>query len=164
MVKAWGILVCVLIIALDISAGILGFQAEVKQNKVKHQLRLWVFECRDPNQDAFKLGMAAAALLVAAHVLANFLGGCDGIICSQRENQNKAPPSRQLTILCLIFTWIILAVGLSMLVIGAMSNHKRRATCGFTHHHLLSVGGILCFVHGLFSVAYYVSATAGAPI
>lgn len=34
MVKAWGILACIVIIALDIAAGILGLEAEVKQNKV----------------------------------------------------------------------------------------------------------------------------------
>ncbi|KAJ4851263.1 hypothetical protein Tsubulata_019952 [Turnera subulata] len=33
---------------------------------VKH-LRLWVFECREPSQEAFKLGLAAAALLGLAH-------------------------------------------------------------------------------------------------
>lgn len=58
---------------------------------------------------------------------------------------------------------IVLAVGLSMFVMGTMANHKPGASCGVTHHRFLSVGGILCFVHGLFSVAYYVSATAGAP-
>ncbi|KAK4745333.1 hypothetical protein SAY87_011645 [Trapa incisa] len=161
MVKAWGILVCVLIIALDIAAGILALEADVKQNKAKHT-RLWLFEYREPNQVAFKLGLAAATLLVAAHVLANFLGGCD-CNCSHDELQVKAPLNCQLTVLCLIFTWIVLAAGLSMFVIGTMSSHKPRASCGFTHHHILGVGGILCFVHGLFSVAYYVSATAGAP-
>lgn len=55
---------------------------------------------------------------------------------------------------------IILAVGLSMLVIGIISNHKSRASCGFTHHHFLSIGGILCMVHALFAVAYYVTATS----
>ncbi|XVE66296.1 hypothetical protein DITRI_Ditri08aG0069300 [Diplodiscus trichospermus] len=80
-------------------------------------------------------------------------------MCSQVEFQ-RASPNRQLSVACLIFTWIILAVGLSTLVIGILSNNKYRASCGFTHHHFLSIGGILCFVHGLFSVAYYVSATA----
>jgi hypothetical protein len=60
----------------------------------------------------------------------------------------------------LLLIRIALAVGLSMLVIGTTSNNKSRGSCGFTHHHFLSIGGILCFVHGLFSVAYYVSATA----
>ena len=55
---------------------------------------------------------------------------------------------------------IILAAGLSMLAIGTLSNNKSRTSCGFTHHHFFSFGGILCFVHGLFCVAYYVSATA----
>ncbi|OMO99913.1 hypothetical protein COLO4_13023 [Corchorus olitorius] len=73
MVKLGGILVCVLIVAMDVSAGILGIKAEVEQNKVKH-LRLWIFECRDPSHAAFKLAFGAAALLSLAHVLAN-LGG-----------------------------------------------------------------------------------------
>lgn len=34
MVKAGGILVCIVIIALDIAAGILGLEAELEQNKV----------------------------------------------------------------------------------------------------------------------------------
>jgi len=58
---------------------------------------------------------------------------------------------------------IILAVGLSMLVIGTISNNKSRASCGFTHHHFLSIGGILCMVHALFAVAYYVTSTAALP-
>ncbi|OWM79845.1 uncharacterized protein LOC116202746 [Punica granatum] len=160
MAKAVGIFLCIVIIALDVGAGILGLEAEVEQNKVKH-LRVWIFECKEPSQDAFKLGVGAAGLLVIAHVLANLVGGCD-CVCSQDELQ-KAPPNRQLTIACLFFTWIILAVGLSMLVIGTLANHKSRASCGITHHHFLSIGGILCFVHGLFSVAYYISATAGSP-
>ncbi|XP_030462338.2 protein VASCULATURE COMPLEXITY AND CONNECTIVITY isoform X2 [Syzygium oleosum] len=158
MVKAGGIFVCILIIGLDIAAGILGLEAEVEQNKEKH-LRLWIFECKEPSPEAFKLGLGAAAFLGLAHVLANLLGGCYNCICSQDDLQ-KASPNRQLTMACLVFTWIILAVGLSMLVVGTLSNHKSRASCGFTHHHFLSIGGILCFVHGLFCVAYYVSATA----
>ncbi|EXC23163.1 hypothetical protein L484_018294 [Morus notabilis] len=158
MVKAAGILLCLVILAIDVVAGILSIQAEAEQNKVKH-LRLWIFECRDPSEAAFKLGLAAAALLVVAHVISNLLGGCQNCICTPDEVQ-KASPNRQLSVACLILTWIIFAVGLSMLVIGTLSNHKSRASCGFTHHHFLSIGGIVCFVHGLFAVAYYIFATA----
>ncbi|XP_030932320.1 protein VASCULATURE COMPLEXITY AND CONNECTIVITY-like [Quercus robur] len=157
MAKIVGAFICVLIVAMDVMAGILGIEAEIEQNKVKH-LRLWIFECKDPSEQAFKLGFGAAALLGLAHVIANLLGGCN-CICSQEELE-KASPSRQLSVACLIFTWIIFAVGLSMLVIGTLSNRKSRASCGFTHHHFLSIGGILCFVHGLFSVSFYVSTTA----
>ncbi|KAG8640682.1 uncharacterized protein LOC122721558 [Manihot esculenta] len=157
MVKLGGVLVCLLIVAVDVGAGILGIQAEIAQNKVMH-LRVLVFECKEPSKDAFKLGLAAAALLGVAHVLANLLGGCM-CVCSQDQTQRDSP-TRQLSTACYIFSWVIVAVGLSMLVIGTMSNNKSRASCGFSHHHFLSIGGILCFVHGLFSVAYYVSATA----
>uniref|UniRef100_A0A6N2MPH8 Uncharacterized protein n=1 Tax=Salix viminalis TaxID=40686 RepID=A0A6N2MPH8_SALVM len=169
MVRIGGILVCMLVVAMDVAAGFLGIQAEIAQNKalnnarprviiqVKH-LRLWIFECREPSEDAFKLGLAAAGILVLAHVIANLLGGC-ACICSQEDLQ-RASPHRQLSVACFLFSWIILAAGLSMLGIGIMSNNKSRTSCGFTHHHFFSFGGILCFVHGLFCVAYYVSATA----
>ncbi|KAK8558867.1 hypothetical protein V6N12_042159 [Hibiscus sabdariffa] len=126
---------------------------------VKH-LRLWIFECRDPSRDAFKLALGAAALLTLAHVLANLLGGCM-CVCSQEEF-HRSSANTQLSVACFIFTWIILVVGLSTLVIGILSNEKSKASCGLTHHHFLSIGGIVCFVHGLFSVAYYVSATAAS--
>lgn len=159
MAKIFGIFACFLIVALDVTAGILGIKAEAAQNQEKH-LRVFIFECKEPSHDAFLLGLAAVSLLAIAHILANLLGGCS--ICATDDVQ-KASPSRQISLACLLFTWIILAVGLSMLVIGTMSNRKSRASCGFTHHHFLSIGGILCMVHGLFSVAYYVTTTAATP-
>ncbi|KAM7275929.1 hypothetical protein ACFE04_017795 [Oxalis oulophora] len=157
MAKLGGALVCLLVVALDVVAGILAIEAETEQNKVKH-MRLWIFECRDPSHTAVKLGLGAAALLALAHVLANLLGGCN-CVCSQDELA-RASSNRQLSFACLIFTWVILAIGLGSLVVGIMWNNKSSASCGFSNHHLLSIGGILCFVHGLFCVAYYVSANA----
>jgi len=48
-----------------------------------------------------------------------------------------------------------------MLVIGIRANEKSRASCGFNHHHMLSIAGILCFVHAVFAIAFYVSAISG---
>ncbi|KAL3017499.1 hypothetical protein AAZX31_06G282300 [Glycine max] len=93
------------------------------------------------------LGLGAAVLLGLAHAITNLLGGCN-CISSQQEFE-KASSSR-----------VVLAIGLSMLVIGTMSNNRSDDSCGFSHHHFLSIGGICCFVHGLFCIAYYVSATA----
>ncbi|XP_047161713.1 protein DESIGUAL 3-like [Vigna umbellata] len=157
MARVAGIFLCVLILVMDVAAGILGFEAETAQNKVKH-LRVWIFECREPSHRAFMLGLVAAVLLGLAHAIANMLGGCN-CICSQQEFE-KASSNRQISTACLILTWVVLAIGLSMLVIGTMSNNRSDGSCGFSHHHFLSIGGICCFVHGLFSIAYYVSATA----
>ncbi|KAI3718114.1 hypothetical protein L6452_18966 [Arctium lappa] len=154
--KGVGAFVCLVIIMFDITAGILGIRAEAAQNQEKH-LRLWLFECKEPSQEAYRLGLGAIVLLIAAHVLANLLSGCT--VCNHDEVQ-KASLGRQLSLLSLFFTWVILAVGLGMLVIGTKANHKSNASCGLSHHHFLSIGGILCFVHSLFSVAYYVTATA----
>ncbi|KAL8131252.1 protein VASCULATURE COMPLEXITY AND CONNECTIVITY-like [Apium graveolens] len=154
MGKIVGITGCLLIIGLDTIAGVLGIRAEAAQNQVKH-LRLWIFECKEPSHEAFQLGFAAAVLLVLAHVLAHLLSGCN--VCFGTE---KASANRQLSLACLLFTWITMAGAMAMLVIGTMSNRKSRDSCGFTHHHFLSIGGIVCMVHGLFSVTYYVTATA----
>ncbi|TMW86861.1 hypothetical protein EJD97_020791 [Solanum chilense] len=155
MAKLFGIFVCLLIVALDSIAGILGIKAEAAQNQEKH-LRLWLFECKEPSHDAFVLGVAAACLLAIAHVLANLLGGCS--VCAT-DDIKQASPSRKLSMACLVFTWIIMAIGMGLLVIGTMANNISRASCGFSHHHFFSIGGILCFIHAIFAVAYYSTAS-----
>lgn len=53
-----------------------------------------------------------------------------------------------------------MVIAFSMLISGTLSNSRSRQNCGISNHHILSIGGILCFFHGLFAVAYYISATA----
>ncbi|KAK7302156.1 hypothetical protein RJT34_13037 [Clitoria ternatea] len=155
--KNYGFLVCILVMVLDIVAGILGIQAEIAQNKEKH-MRVWIFDCRYPSYHAFKLGLAATTLLALAHVIANLLGGC---ICVWSKDQYRtATANKQLAVAFLIFTWIVLAVAFSMLIIGTLANSRSRKSCGMFNHRFLSIGGILCFIHGLFAVPYYVSAAA----
>ncbi|GKV42346.1 hypothetical protein SLE2022_014530 [Rubroshorea leprosula] len=156
MSKNTAFLVCLLILALDIAAGVLGIEAEVAQNKVNH-LRLWIFECRTPSMKAFQLGLAAAVLLVLAHAIANLLGGC--IFFWSKDKLEQATPKKQLAFASLIFSWMMLAVGFLMLIMGALANSKSGKSCSIAHHRLLSIGGIVCFLHGLFSIAYYISAT-----
>ncbi|KAK2990987.1 hypothetical protein RJ640_005469 [Escallonia rubra] len=100
--KNTGLLVCLLIVIMDIVAGILGIAAEVAQNKVQH-LRLWILECRDPSYEAFKLGMAAVVLLALAHVITNLLGGC--ICIWSTEELDKASPNKRLAVGSLILSW-----------------------------------------------------------
>ncbi|KAF5742207.1 hypothetical protein HS088_TW09G00250 [Tripterygium wilfordii] len=159
MVKNSGVLICILIMIMDVVAGILGIEAEIAQNKVKH-LKMWILDCRDPSYQAFKLGLSAAVLLALAHIIANLLGGCTCIF--SKKDYDKASPNRQLAVASLFFSWIILAIGFSMLMIGTLANSKSRKSCGISNRRMLSIGGILCFIHGLFTVAYYVSARAAA--
>ncbi|KAK8992256.1 hypothetical protein V6N11_048344 [Hibiscus sabdariffa] len=93
MAKNYGFLVCILIMALDITAGVLGIEAEIAENKVKH-LRMWIFECRDPSLQAYKLGLAASVLLGLAHVVGNLLGGC--VCLWTKEDLDKASANKQL--------------------------------------------------------------------
>ena len=53
-----------------------------------------------------------------------------------------------------------MVIAFSLLISGTISNSRSRQNCGISNHNQLSIGGILCFVHGLFAVSYYISATA----
>ncbi|KAM7275502.1 hypothetical protein ACFE04_017368 [Oxalis oulophora] len=141
-----GALVCLLVVVLDVFAGILAILAETEQNK-----------CRDASHTAVSLGLAAAALLALAHALAYLLGGCN---CACTQDELARASSNRKSFACLIFTWVIVVIGLGLIVAGIMGNNKSSSSCGFSNHHQLSIGGILCFFHGLFYVAYYVSANA----
>ncbi|CAM0910925.1 unnamed protein product [Alopecurus aequalis] len=153
------VIVCVLVLALDITAGILGFQAQAAQNKTKKVTVLFI-QCEKPVYKAYQLGLAAAVILVVAHAVANFLGGC-ACICSQVEFV-RASINRKLAATLIVLSWIALIVGFSLLLAGAMSNSKSKTSCGFVHGKTLGLGGIMCFVHGGITVAYYVTATAAA--
>ncbi|ONK65924.1 uncharacterized protein A4U43_C06F2390 [Asparagus officinalis] len=157
MAKAIPVLICLLIVVIDVVAGILGIEAEAAQNKGKN-LRFLFIECKEPVHQAYRLGLAAAILLGLAHTITILLGGCI-CICSTEEFR-RSSRNKQLSAGTLILSWIILAVGFTMLIVGALSNSKSRVTCGIAHHNFLSTGGILCFVHGVLSAAYYVSASA----
>ncbi|KAG6419064.1 hypothetical protein SASPL_121273 [Salvia splendens] len=157
MARNMDFLVCLLIMALDIIAGVLGIQAEVAQNKVQN-LRVWIFECRDPSYEAFKLGLAAVVLLCLAHIVANLLAGC--IFISSKEELDRASSNKQLAAASLVMSWIMLGIAFILLISGTLSNSRSRKNCGISHQRQLSIGGILCFIHGLFVVAYYVSAAA----
>ncbi|KAJ4907269.1 hypothetical protein Rs2_10927 [Raphanus sativus] len=129
MATTGGVLVCLLIAALDVAAAILGIQAEVAQNQYTN---LGLSDCREPSNDAFRRGLGAIAMLVIA----------------------------QISMVCLVSTWIVVVVAFLTLVIGTLTNSKSSSSCGLTHLHFLSVGGILCFLHALLCAAYYASATA----
>ncbi|KAL5096552.1 hypothetical protein RYX36_000879 [Vicia faba] len=157
MAKNYGFLICILVMVMDIIAGILGIHAETIQNKEKH-MKIWLFDCRYPSHQAFKLGVAAVILLLLAHAIANLLGGC--ICVWSRDQYRSATANRQLAVAFQIFSWIVLAVAFSMLIIGTLANSRSRKYCGIFNHRFLFIGGILCFIHGLFTLPYYVSITA----
>ncbi|KAJ6333680.1 hypothetical protein OIU77_009536 [Salix suchowensis] len=108
MARNIGFLVCLLIMALDVAAGILGIEAEVAQNKVKH-LKMWVFECRDPSSQAFKLGLAAVILLSLAHIIATLLGGCTCMW--SKEELNKASANKLLAVASLFLSGLFWQLG-----------------------------------------------------
>ncbi|KAI9112364.1 hypothetical protein K1719_016561 [Acacia pycnantha] len=159
--KNYGFLICIFVMILDVVAGILGIQAEIAQSKMK-RVKMWIVECRDPSMKAFQLGLAAVILLAVAHLIANLLGGC---ICIWNKQQYiRASANKQLGMVFLIFSWVTVVVALSLLIIGTLANSKTRSRgqCSMSSHRVLFVGGISCFIHGLFTVSYYVSAAAAA--
>lgn len=206
MAKNYGFLVCILVLVLDVAAGILGIQAEIAENKVYirilnecwwekrtlsfhvlgwkqvKDLKMWALECRDPSFGAFKLGVAASILLAFAHAFAHLLGGC--ICMRSKEECERATANRQLAVSFLLLSWyiyvfynttchmlrcwywsgvdcrIVLAIAFSLLILVTLANSRSREWCGISNRRFLSIGGILCFVHGLFTIVYYVSVTA----
>lgn len=66
-------------------------------------MKVWIFECRYPSYQAFKLGLAAVILLALAHTIANLLGGC--ICVWSKEQYRSASANRQLAVAFLIFSW-----------------------------------------------------------
>ncbi|XP_073309341.1 protein DESIGUAL 2-like [Primulina huaijiensis] len=157
MARNMDFLVCILIMVMDIVAGILGIQAEIAQSKVKHS-RVWIFECRDPSYQAFKLGLAAIVLLSLAHIITNVLAGC--VLIRSKEEMKGASPNKQLAFASHVLAWIMLGIAFILLISGTSANSKSRRDCGIVHNRVLAIGGVLCFIHGLFAVAYYVSAAA----
>lgn len=154
MARNIGPMICLVLVVMDVIAGILGIEAEIAQNKESY-IKVDIFECRQPSYQAYKLGVAALILLALAHAIANALGGC--VCVSSRYEFQISSPNKQVAFGSLVFSWVILIVAFSLLVIGTVSNSRSKGTCGFSHRHLFAIGGILCFIHGLFLVPYYVS-------
>lgn len=62
-----------------------------------------ISKCKAPVHLAFKLGLAAAALLALAHAIANVMGGCT---CScSREGLDRASADKQMAIITLALSW-----------------------------------------------------------
>ncbi|KAE8667313.1 Kinesin-3 [Hibiscus syriacus] len=112
-----GVFVCLMIVLLDFAAGFLGIQAHVKR-----------LECRQPNDEAFELGLIAAVLLALSHVSANLLGGCMCICCTEKL-ENKSSGIRKFWFGCLVLSWIVVAVGFPALVMGMLEISKSKGTC-----------------------------------
>lgn len=64
---------------------------------------MWIFECKDPSYNAFKLGLAAAILLALAHAIANLVGGC--IFVRSAQDYKGLSTNKQLAAGSLIFAW-----------------------------------------------------------
>ncbi|KQK15864.1 uncharacterized protein LOC100831011 [Brachypodium distachyon] len=162
MARVEAVVVCLLIVAMDVAAGVLGIHAEKAQNQGRH-LKILFIECRQPVRQAYKLGIAAAAVLAASHAIANIIGGCACACCCGGDPHRRPSPNRQMASFALVLSWMVLVVGLALLILGALPNSKKKlAECGVMRHQFLSIGGVLCFVHALFCLVYFVSAHAAA--
>ena len=138
MARVEAVVVCLLIVAMDVAAGVLGIQAEKAQSQVitlvcvtavssrKNQevrsgftdfavelmssclqgrhLRILFIECRQPVRQAYKLGIAAAAVLAASHAIANIVGGCACACCCSGDKLRRSP-NRQMASFSLVLTW-----------------------------------------------------------
>jgi hypothetical protein len=151
MARVEAVVICLLVLAMDVAAGVLGVYAEKAQNQASFRvvgklfsfhcrvsgnqgagassvfrnqagwpwppltrcgwrlqgrhLRILFVECRQPVRRAYELGMAAAAVLAAAHAIANAAGGC-ACACSG-DKLRRASPNRQMASFALVLTWYV---------------------------------------------------------
>ncbi|XP_015886104.3 protein VASCULATURE COMPLEXITY AND CONNECTIVITY [Ziziphus jujuba] len=145
-------LVCLLIMGIDIGAGLLGILAQIEEKKV-HSTG-WIPECRHLDHRALMLGFGAAALLAFSHVISHL---SDGYICtcSKKGHKNETSSNKQLTMVFLFLSWISFGFGFSLLLVGTLANLKLRRQCIFADHHFLSEGVSFCFLHGFLAAIYY---------
>ncbi|KAL1202330.1 Protein DESIGUAL 3 [Cardamine amara subsp. amara] len=157
-----GFLVSVLIICADITAAVLGIEAEIAQSKQPqhhHQQHSRHSGCRrNPSPGAFAEGAAAMVLIGIVHVIANVLGGCTYI--RSKQDFNRATANKILAVAFLVLSWILFIASYSTLMLGTLANSGSIRFCSLPHRWLFLIGGILCVGHGLVTSAYYVSAIA----
>ncbi|XP_010458550.1 PREDICTED: uncharacterized protein LOC104739791 [Camelina sativa] len=160
-----GFLVSVVIICADITATVLGIEAEIAQSKTPHHhhqqqhLRHSNSGCsRTPSAGAFAEGVAAMVLLFIVHVLANVLGGCTYI--RSKQDFDRATANKILAVAFLVLSWIFFLVSYTALMIGTLANSKSKRLCSLPHRWFFVIGAIFCLGHGLVTSAYYVSAIA----
>ncbi|KAL9664261.1 hypothetical protein QQ045_019660 [Rhodiola kirilowii] len=145
------ILGALLVAAIDITTvGVLGIQAQIYQNS-------------EPSHTSFKLGIAALILLSIAHLITNIFSSC-AFICSKSIQNRNWQVFMSLEFLhfspyfavgkkhCAMLTFLPV---LLVLGIGTYPNRPSRGSCGFSHLWLLYIGGLSCFVHGIFCIGYF---------
>ncbi|XP_018465249.1 protein DESIGUAL 3 isoform X1 [Raphanus sativus] len=159
-----GFLVSVLIICADITATVLGIEAEIAQSKQQphhahQQHSRHITGCgRKPSSGAFAEGVAAMVLLSIVHVTANVLGGCTYI--RSKQDFTRATANKILAVALLVLSWMFFAVSYSTLMLATLANSRSNRFCSLPHRWFFLVGGIFCFGHGLVTSGYYVSAIA----
>ncbi|KAG2241034.1 hypothetical protein Bca52824_096861 [Brassica carinata] len=159
-----GFLVSVLIICADITAAVLGIEAEIAQSKQHHHAHQQHSRHRDsgcgrsPSSGAFAEGVAAMLLLSIVHVTANVLGGCTYI--RSKQDFTRATANKILAVALLVISWMFFAVSYSTLMLATLANSRSDRFCSLPHRWLFLIGGIFCFGHGLVTSGYYVSAIA----
>ncbi|KAM0943887.1 hypothetical protein DsansV1_C13g0126871 [Dioscorea sansibarensis] len=85
MDRTGGMLLCLLIVLIDIAAGVIGIQAQIIQNK------------------AFILGVTAAVLLAVAHGIAIVFGGCPYVFSMDKFKRSSR--NKKMAFVVLILSW-----------------------------------------------------------
>ncbi|XP_066311071.1 protein VASCULATURE COMPLEXITY AND CONNECTIVITY-like [Miscanthus floridulus] len=153
MAKVTGaVIVCAVVLALDMAAGILAILAQDARNKVKCDVL------------GHRLGVAASVLFIAAHLSANISGCCNcscncnccgySYSCRQQLMDIRASMSKRMK---LTITWVSLAVFL----VGGVLLVAATRWFGFVHGHAVGIGAILCFVHSGIIIGFYMPAIIG---
>ncbi|KAL6856887.1 hypothetical protein ACP4OV_018269 [Aristida adscensionis] len=153
-----GASIVLVILALDIAAGMLAFKAQAADNKAE-KVVIFFIRYREPDHHAYQLGLAGAGLLLLAHAISTcfILGGFSWLY--YYPGPQVAPLWASFSRAFAATSWIIFVVAMSLLLLAAEASTK---TWRFVHINAAALGGYLCFIHGLVIVLHHVTATAAS--
>ncbi|VFQ91978.1 unnamed protein product [Cuscuta campestris] len=134
---------------MDGIAALLGYQAELAQDKVKHVKVLFI-ECeKGGSKEALVLGYAALICFAVAHLATHTAG--DLYVCCRSMIMSCFS---QMALCVLLAVWVLWGAGACLLYIGAKGNQRHGTKCGVSHHGFLKWGAYICCAHLIISLLY----------
>ncbi|XP_039130406.1 uncharacterized protein LOC120266816 isoform X1 [Dioscorea cayenensis subsp. rotundata] len=147
-------LVCLSIVTLDVGAGILAIKAEKAQSQEANP-------CEAKSKTlAYKLGLGAAILMLVAFIITDTFTNRHRF--RQQSEPARKPASMRVASVTYVLAWAIFILGIALMGAAASTGDpKRRLPCSFSKHHLLAIGGVLCFIEAVVCVTYHLAANTG---
>ncbi|KAJ0966075.1 hypothetical protein J5N97_027213 [Dioscorea zingiberensis] len=136
------LLVCLSIVIVDLVAGILAIAAQAAQDKDKNH-------CNPTAPTlAYKLSISGQVLMAVALLIA------EEFTTQPRLHPNsdsaRTPTHIKVASITRYLAWGLFIFGAVMICSATWTSYsKYKLPCSFSEHHLLIVGGVVCFIHAV---------------